>query len=147
VHLTTGRIAAWVVAALAVGVGAFFVGDSSASNSEPSSVQAADGPHAMTLPKLTAVVPLPSMKKPPEAKPTIDREAATEEAPATAEVTAGESFSEVEIYEGPVEETSSAPEESTGSSGEAATPTAQEPAQEPTEAAPSGGGEKLVPEG
>jgi hypothetical protein len=139
VQLTTGRVAAWVVAALAIGVGAFFVGHSGASQSEAPSVQAADGPHPVTLPKLTAVAPLPTMERPPKPKQPADHEAATEE------LSAGESIAEP--YEPTVEETASPTAESTGTSSEAAAP-AQESTPEPTETAPSGGGEeKLVPEG
>jgi hypothetical protein len=141
VRVTTGRLVAWVAIAAATGVGAFAVGHSDASGSESLSLEAAAGPHKVTVPDLSPVAPLPSMMSPP--KPRHQEEQISTEEPSL-----GETASEYETYEAPAEEAATPSEESSGSGNEAAAPPAEEAAtQEPTETGPSGGGEELVPEG
>lgn len=141
-QLTPLRLAGWLAAAVAIGIGAFLVGQGGGSGSQSRSPTAADAPRQMTLPRLTGVAPLPSMKAPPHHRP---KQAEAE--PVTEESTGGEEPAEVETYEAPVEETAPPAEESSGASTEAtAPPPAAEPS-EPTESGPSGGGEELVPEG
>jgi hypothetical protein len=144
VHLTSGRLAIWALAAVAVGVGAFLIGHAGASKAESPTVQSADGPHPVTVPKLTTVTPLPSMKRPPKPKQPAGQETNTiTEGPSGEEVT-----SESETYATPYEETSPPSGTSGGSNGEAAAPSTgqestQEPTHEATQPAPSGGEEEL----
>jgi hypothetical protein len=141
-RLTPARIAVWLLAAVAIGVGAFLIGHGGSSNAASPSPQAADGPSQMTLPGLTAVAPLPKMKAPPHHKPKQGEAETT-----TEEVTTGETPSEVETYETPVEEYAPSAEESSGSSGaESAAPPAAEPTETSSEKEP-GGGEELIGEG
>jgi hypothetical protein len=142
--VSPGRLATWLLAAAAIGVGAFLIGHGGGGSQAPS-MPGAEGARQMTLPGLTAVAPLPKMETPPRPQ----RQQIAEVEATSEEPSAGETTTEFETYEEPVEETSSAPEESSGSNGaeSTATPTVEEPAPEATESAPSGGGEKLVPEG
>jgi hypothetical protein len=149
VHLSAGRLTVWVVAAVAIGVGAFLVGHAGAKGAKAASLQSAEGPHGVTVPKLTGVAPLPSMKAPPkpEHKQPADTATAGEEPSSE-----GETGSEYETYV-PPEETGSTGEESSGSSGGGAestpAPKAEvEPTHETTkpESSSGGGGGELEPQ-
>jgi septal ring-binding cell division protein DamX len=142
VHLTPARIAIWLLAAVAIGFGAFLIGQGGSSHAESPSPQPADVPSQMTLPGLTAVAPLPKMKTPPHHKPKP-----TETETANEETVTSDTPSEFETYE-PVEEEAAPTEEGGGSSStETAAPPATESTETPSEKAPSGGGEELIGEG
>ena len=151
-HLTVRRVAGFLVAAVAIGVGAYLLGHGGADQTAVATVPTTEGPQPMHLPQLTAVAPLPGMRKPPQPRHPAEKEAGGESEEFVGEESASvESFPE-ETYEAPVEETGSSTAESSGPTEEASSaPT--EASHESTEPSPStgggggGGGEELVGEG